>query len=301
MPRVSNAQTSAAMQANLNRKSEEIAKLQSQIASGQRMDKPSDDPVASARLRAMQSEQASLVRYNKDIGSVIGDLQIQEVHLKSSSDALDALGDLLLAASNGSNGAENLAAFASELSNYAKIVVDCFNAKDDAGNYLFSGTKTDTPAVRYSEGEYKIIGNSTVRKAVVGNRVEIDANVTAADLLGESPDLLNGLHKLVDGLKKITPGEESPKQLLEDSLAFLEVARAKVRSAIGDLGARQNMLQLMENINIDRQGANQRTQDGLAKQDMTEAILKLRNYEVSMQASQKVYSLLAKFSPFELI
>ncbi|MNJ17580.1 Flagellar hook-associated protein 3 [compost metagenome] len=300
--RVSNAQTSAAMHANMNRKSEDMAKVQAQIASGLRLERPSDDPIASARLLRIQREQASLSQYNENIDRVKGDLSIQEVHLSSSADVLSSMRDLLLWASNESNSGEDLAAIANQLSSLEQTAANCFNVKDEAGNYLFSGTKIDVPAVRFDDttGRYVMNGNSKVRQTMVGNGVLIDENVTAKAMLGENAEVLNKLHELVVSLKD-APRASATKQQLKDTLDLLEVAHGNVLEAITDLGGRQNMLELMKDSNDDVNLVHEKTKDDLKNLDMGQAVLQLRGYEVSMQASQKVYSRLASISLFELI
>lgn len=300
--RISNAQNSAAMHANMNRRSEEMARVQSQIASGLRIEKPSDDPIASARLLRIEREQSSLTQYNENIDRVSSSLSIQETHLRSSSDALNRLRDLLLWASNDSNGAEDLAAIANEMSSLEKTAANCFNTKDEAGNYLFSGTKTDMPAVTFDDasGRYAMTGNNKFRQAVVGNGVLVDDNVTAQSILGDNADILNRLHELVTRFKS-DPGAVQTKQLLKDTLGLLDVTHDNIMGAITDLGGRQNMLSLMRSSNDDVNLVNQNTQDDLSKLDVAEAVLQLRSYELSMQASQKVYSRLANISLFDLI
>ncbi|MNE33636.1 flagellar hook-associated protein FlgL [compost metagenome] len=61
------------------------------------------------------------------------------------------------------------------------------------------------------------------------------------------------------------------------------------------------MLELMKDSNEDVNLVHEKTKDDLKNLDMGQAVLQLRGYEVSMQASQKVYSRLANISLFELI
>ena len=74
---------------------------------------------------------------------------VQETYLKSTSDAMLSVRDLLLWASNDSNSGEDLSAIAGEMSSLEQSIVSYFNAKDEAGNYLFSGTLSNTPAVTF--------------------------------------------------------------------------------------------------------------------------------------------------------
>ena len=294
--RITNVHTSALMHSNMNRNAEAIGKLQAQIGSGLRIQKPSDDPIASARLMRIEREQASLEQYNLNIGRVSDNLRVQETYLKSGSDAMLGVRDLLLWAGNDSNSGEDLSAIADEMSSLEHSIMSYFNAKDEAGNYMFSGTLSNTPAVTFdpASGTYSVTGNDQHRQAVVGNGVMIDDNVTARDILGPNADLLNNLHSLVDSLKT-APNDPATRQQLKDTLDSLDQTHGRV------LGGRQNTLSLLGNGNADVSLANQKVQGDLSQLDLGGAFLQVSGYELSMQASQKVYTRVAAISLFDLM
>ena len=300
--RITNVQTSALMHSNMNRNAEAIGKLQAQIGSGLRLQKPSDDPIASARLMRIEREQASLEQYNLNIGRVSDNLTVQETYLKSGSDAMLGVRDLLLWASNDSNSGEDLSAIADEMSSLERSIMSYFNAKDEAGNYLFSGTLSNTPAVTFdpASGTYSVTGNEQHRQAVVGNGVMIDDNVTARDILGPNADLLNDLHSLVDSLKS-APNDPATRQQLKDTLDSLDQTHGRVLGGLTELGGRQNTLSLLGNGNADVSLANQKVQGDLSQLDLGGAFLQVSGYELSMQASQKVYTRVAAISLFDLM
>lgn len=300
--RISNAQTSAMMHNNMNRNSQAIAQLQAQIGSGLRIQKPSDDPIASARLLRIQREQSSLGQYNENIGKVSDNLKLQETYVQSGSDAMGSIRDLLLWAGNDSNSPEDLSAIATQLSSLEDSLVSYFNAKDEAGNYVFSGTRNDVPAVTFdpATGTYSMTGNDEERQAVVGNGVLIGDNVTAQQMLGADADFLNDLHSLVDSLKN-APDDPATRQQLKDTLEQLDVTHGHMMGAITDMGGRQNTLTLLAESNADVSLANQKVQGDLSQLDMGGAFLAVQAYELSMQASQKVYSRMATISLFDLM
>jgi flagellar hook-associated protein 3 FlgL len=300
--RISNAQTSALMHANMNRNAQAIGKLQAQIGSGLRIQVPSDDPIASARLMRIEREQASLGQYNLNIGKVSDGLDAQETYLKSSSDTLLSIRDLMLWASNDSNSGEDLSAIASEMSSLEQSLMSYFNAKDESGNYLFSGTLNDTPAVTFdpASGTYSVTGNDQHRQAVVGNGVLMDDNVTAKDILGADADLLNDLHSLIESLKT-APNDPATRDQLKSTLEQLDLTHGRVMGAITDLGGRQNTLTLLGNSNADVSLVNQKIQGDLSQLDLGGAFLQVSGYELAMQASQKVYTRVAAVSLFDLM
>ncbi|WMI97588.1 flagellar hook-associated protein FlgL [Pseudomonas chlororaphis subsp. aurantiaca] len=300
--RISDAQSRAMIHGNMNRSAEAVAKLQSQIGTGLRIQLPSDDPIASARLLRIQREQSSLEQYDKNIGKVSGNLSIQETHLKSSADAVGSIRDLLLWANTDSNSGEDRSAIASQLSGLEQSLVSFINAKDESGNYLFSGTRTDKPAVTFdsTSGSYAMTGNDRHRQAEVGNGVLLGANVTAKDVMGANADLLNQLHALVDGLKT-APNDPATHQQLKDTLEQLDATHGSILETITDLGGRQNTLTLLANSNADVSLANQKVEGDLSHLDMGGAMLQVDAFKLSVEASQKVYSRMSTMSLFDLM
>lgn len=145
--RISNAQITAMMHGSLNNSSEKLGKLMQQMASGERMLVPSDDPISAVRVLRIQREEASLTQYRTNIANVSGNLSKQEANLKAASDSMLSIRDLLLWAANGSNTDEDLSAIANELEALENTVLSFANVRDEEGRYLFSGTRSNQPAI----------------------------------------------------------------------------------------------------------------------------------------------------------
>jgi len=149
MMRITNSQITSLMHNSMNSSSAELGKLMQQMATGKRILLPSDDPIASVRVLRVEREEASLEQFRKNIANVSGSLSTQEANLKSTSDAMLNVRDLLLWAANGSNTSEDLAAMAGELSIIEDTIFSFANVRDEEGRYLFSGTLSDTPALGF--------------------------------------------------------------------------------------------------------------------------------------------------------
>ena len=189
--RISNAQITAMMHGSLNNSSEKLGKLMQQMASGQRMLVPSDDPISAVRVLRIQREEASLTQYRTNIANVSGNLSKQEANLKAASDSMLSIRDLLLWAANGNTG-EDLSAIANELESLENTVLSFANVRDEEGRYLFSGTRSNQPAIALVGGAYVLQGNDQHRQAAVANGVLVEENVTAAQIFGAGVGVLNG-------------------------------------------------------------------------------------------------------------
>lgn len=303
--RITNSQSTAILLDSMSRNTEKMSQLMQQMSSSNRIQHPSDDPIAAVRILRIQRSEASLAQYGSNIAGVSGNLSIQETNLQSTSDTLLDIRDLLLWAANGSNANEQLGAMAGELSNLEKTLVSYLNVKDEEGRYLFSGTLTDQPAVIYDEasGTYSATGNDKTRQAVVANGVMVDENVAIRPLFGNGMDLLNGLHALVAKLQDPALDSSDPaiQQSIAATLDLLDDSHGRVLSAITDLGGRQNTLTLLDNSNQDISLVNQKVEGDLSALDYAKASIDLGNYKLALQATQKTYLTVNGLSLFSLL
>lgn len=305
MMRITNSQITLMMHSSMNASSAELGKLMQQMATSKRILLPSDDPIASVRVLRVQREEASLEQFRKNIANVSGSLSTQEANLKSTSDAMLNVRDLLLWAANGSNTSEDLAAMAGELSIIEDTLFSFANVRDEEGRYLFSGTLSDIPALAFDAATqtYSVTGNNKHRQAAVANGVLVDENVTAASVFGAGVDVLNDLHGLINTLQDPALDVTDPavRQQIVDTLGALDEAHGRVMSSITELGGRQNALTLLTDSNEDVSLVNQKIEGELSQLDYAGATIDLNNYQLALGATQKTYLKINQMSLFSLL
>ncbi|MFI8982768.1 flagellar hook-associated protein FlgL [Ectopseudomonas khazarica] len=303
--RITNSQITSMMHNSMNVSSAELGKLMQQMATGKRILLPSDDPIASVRVLRVEREEASLEQFRKNIANVSGSLSTQEANLKSTSDAMLNVRDLLLWAANGSNTSEDLAAMAGELSIIEDTIVSFANVRDEEGRYLFSGTLSDTQALTFDAATqtYSLTGNDKHRQAAVANGVLVDENVTAASVYGTGVAMLNELRGLINTLQDPALDATDPavRQQIVDTMAALDDAHGRVLGSITDLGGRQNALTLLTDSNEDVSLVNQKIEGELSQLDYAGATIDLNNYQLALGATQKTYLKINEMSLFSLL
>ncbi|PAU85070.1 flagellar hook-associated protein 3 [Pseudomonas sp. WN033] len=303
--RITNAQITAMMQGSMNANSAQLGKLMQQMATGQRLLQPSDDPVASVRLLRIQREEASLAQYRSNIGTLSGSLATQETNLTAASDTMLSLRDLLLWAANDTNGDDDLRAIAGEMANIEQTLVSFLNVRDEEGRFLFSGTLSNNPAVTFDPltGSYQASGNDKHRQAAVANGVLIDENVTVMEIFGTDLDFLNRLHELVDMLQDPLLDASDPllKQQLTDTLNELDLTHVNLLGQVSELGGRQNTLTLLDDSNTEVSLVNQKIEGELSQLDYAGASIDLNQYMLALQATQQTYLKLNQLTLFSLL
>lgn len=305
MMRITNSQITSLMHNSMNASSAELGKLMQQMATGKRILLPSDDPIASVRVLRVQREEASLEQFRKNIANVSGSLSTQEANLKSTSDAMLNVRDLLLWAANGSNTSEDLSAMAGELSIIEDTIFSFANVRDEEGRYLFSGTLSDSPALSFDAATqtYSITGNDKHRQAAVANGVLVDENVTAASVFGAGVGMLNELRGLINTLQDpaLDASDPAVRQQIVDTLAALDQAHGRVMGSITELGGRQNALSLLTDSNDDVSLVNQKIEGELSRLDYAAATIDLNDYQLALGATQKTYLKINQMSLFSLL
>jgi flagellar hook-associated protein 3 FlgL len=303
--RISNAQITAMMHGSMNTSSEKLGKLMQQMATGERMLMPSDDPISAVRVLRIQREEATLTQYRTNIANVSGNLSKQEANLKAASDTMLNVRDLLLWAANGSNTSEDLAAIANEMGNLERTILSFANVRDEEGRYLFSGTLSDRPAITFDAAtqSYGLTGNDQYRQAAVANGVLVEENVTAAQVFGGGVGMLNDLNTLVKMLADpaLDANDPAVQASISSTLNSLDKTHGDLLGAVSELGGRQNTLTLLSSSNEDVSLVNQKIDGELSQLDYATASIDLNNYQLSLQATQKTYLKINGLSLFGML
>ena len=304
--RITQAQMNAIMHSSLGQNAAATGKLMQQMATGERIIVPSDDPIASVRLLRIAREEANLTQYQSNIKALSGRLSAAEANLQAGSDTLLEMRDLLLwAANRGANSDEDLGSMAAELLTLEETFVSYLNVRDEEGRYYFSGTRTQNQAVTFNPvaGTYALTGSPDYRKVAVSNAVFIEDNVTADRVLGvdpvtREPVFLNQLHTLANQMLT-TPAAITTE--IGDAIGSLDKVLASLSGQITELGGRQNTLALLKDSQADVSLVNQKIEGELMSLDYAKASLDLSNYQVALQATQKSYLKLHSLNLFDLM
>ena len=160
-----------------------VIKTQTQIDSGVRIQTAADDPVGAARLLQLQQQQDMLAQYTTNMNSIKSSLANQESVLTSIDTAMQKAYELALQAGGGVVSDADRLSIANELGNIEEQVFSLLNSKDASGNYMFSGSKTDTPPyARNNDGTYTYQGDDTQLNLKVSDTLTIAGSDTAKSI-----------------------------------------------------------------------------------------------------------------------
>ncbi|BDR20847.1 TPA: flagellar hook-associated protein FlgL [Vibrio diabolicus] len=296
--RISDNQFSQMMLQSLQGNNAGLGHVLQQMTTGERLTKLSDDPMASIKLLNLDRENSAIAQYQNNIANVKTTLSSQETHLDSVKESLMSMRDIALWGANGSLTDQDRTGMITELKSYRDSIESSFNAQDEEGHYLFSGTKTDTPAINSTSGSYVIEGNSDKRVVTIAKGVTMDSNMTAKDILdlGGGKNVLDQINNLITEFENPSPNFQAE---VDASLSAIDDTLASVLGTMTEIGGRHNNLDLVGGAHGENKLFVDKVSGDLSALDYGEASVRLSNYMAALQATQASYVKINDLSLFD--
>jgi flagellar hook-associated protein 3 FlgL len=162
---------------NLSNLTSQHAEASREAATGIRVGKPSDDPIAAAELARLRASNSQTGSHLSTINTVRGDAELTEATLSEASDIFVRLRELTLQASNGDLSADDRAAVGEEVKGLKEALLSLGNTRGTRG-YLFSGSAVSTKAFD-ATGAFQ--GNADPHQVAIGNSTPTNVSTSGAD------------------------------------------------------------------------------------------------------------------------
>jgi len=302
--RIASSQFEATMNRGLEFNQENISKLDAQMATGNAITLPSDDPISAVRLSRLEREEGTVNQYRDNIGSLKTRLSNSESYLTGVVNDITQARDQLVWASDGSNSSADLNSMVSTLQSVRDSVLYAANTKDAEGHYIFSGNQTNNPAITYNAAapvgsRYTYTGDTGQQEVTVGNGVTQAANVNVSGL----DDYLNKLDTAISQLQTpgITVADPTLAASLKAALDGSDTGLSLVSSKIANLGGTQNIIATLDTNHANVSLSNQTAMGDIGNLDYAVATTQLSGYNLALQASYKAYAKISSLSLFNVI
>lgn len=175
---------------------------QQQISTGQRVNKPSDDPVAAARILKLDQELSRVETYQRNVDLADNRLKQEENALSSSIDVIQRIRELTVQAGNGSLSANDRRSISSELEERLGQLANIANTRDASGEYIFSGFQGSVKAFEQDpSGSWVYQGDEGQRVLEIDDGVTVPISDNGKDIFVRVPAAITGEHSTVS-----TPG-----------------------------------------------------------------------------------------------
>ena len=206
---------------NINTQTRRILDLQEQLATGQRVNRPSDDALAARRGVAARAEITKNEQYLTNITSASPHLLESETSILTIVDNQRRAYELTLSGANGTMSQTQRDQIAIEINQILEgILVEANHVTN--GRYIFGGTHTLAPPfveTRDPDGDITSIsyeGNDDKIKITISDGITVGINETGADVFTPTgPDGVNIFNMLIDIRDNLRAGDT---ELLQDRL-----------------------------------------------------------------------------------
>ena len=160
-----------------------VVQAQQQASSGVRVQTAGDDPVAAQRLLMLQQQKDMLAQFSGNITNIQSSLTNEESVLTAVNATIQAASQLALKAGGVTSDADRKS-ISVEVGALEDQLLGLLNSKDAGGNYLFSGSKTDTPPYsRNIDGTYNYQGDENELSLQVSETLTVRTGDTGKTIL----------------------------------------------------------------------------------------------------------------------
>ncbi len=230
--------------ADIAQTQQEIQTDEQEIATGQTVNLPSDDPAAAATLVQNTSQTSEVDQFERCLGSVQGEMQNADSALNSVISALQQAITLGTEGANGTVNAADRAAIATQVQGIQSQLLGLANLTYQ-GTYVFAGTASLTqPYVLDSSSPSGVTyqGNSGVNTVTLGNDFSLQTNLPGSELFSSSgTDMFQSIQDLITSLQSGTNIGTAVTEV-GNSLNAIDTARVFYGNALNQLNSQQTYL-----------------------------------------------------------
>jgi flagellar hook-associated protein 3 FlgL len=165
----------------------DLAQTQNQLSTGKKLQSAADDPAAMAQVNQLNVELSASQQYVTNGNSASTNLKLQEQALSDATNTLQSIRDLAVQANNSSLTASQRQDIATQMSQQLQDLVAIGNRQDSNGNYIFSGTASDTVPFSQSGTSVVYSGATLVKQVQIAANQRVSAGDTGASVFMNIP------------------------------------------------------------------------------------------------------------------
>lgn len=227
---------------DLNNQLGRLSLLQTQLATGQRVNRPSDDPMDARRAMSIQTQMAQSIQYNTNISNMLPQLRESESVLSSTIDIFQRALELTIAASNETMGQDQLDQSAVEIDQLLEQIFLLGNTQV-SGRSIFAGTRTGLEPFQATRD----INNRITAVTYLGNSDPVDIQISNIARINTSipgDDVFQNTINMFEVLIGIRDDMEAGNQANLSAVRLDEIDQAQKHTSLNmaKIGALQNRL-----------------------------------------------------------
>ncbi len=271
--------------------SNRLSQTQETLASGYKIDKPSDDPYGTSQTLTLQSSLDATQQYQSNVAEGTSWLNVTDTALSQINNVLQRARELTVEGANDASGTAGRTAAAAEINQ----LIDSIKQSADAayeGRYVLAGTASSSPPYAVG-GSDAYAGNSGTVAREIGPGISVQVNVDVSSVLGSG----GGDGKLIDTLRNIsahlTGGTTADADALRTTdLQGLDQALSGLTQLQADVGATTSRLtsaqSSLQDVQLSTTQLLSNVRDADMAKTMTDYSTQQAAYQAALQAGANI-------------
>lgn len=272
---------------------QKLEAAQSKVTTGKKFTSASEDPTAAASVMANTGALRALDQYKRNIGVASRRLSLEESTVGQLNDILTRAKELAVSQATDTASLQTRQAARAEANQLLQQAVMLANTQDGS-EFLFGGVASKTAPfavdVSGAVSTFSAAGSSGSRQVEIGVGQRASTSHDATQVFGTTADgVLKSLQDLASALNVGTTAGVAA------SIGGLDTSIEQTQTILGEVGARQNQVQIAEsNVSAFTQNLlalNSNLQDVELETAMVDLVSRQTSYQAAMSATSRVLSL----------
>ena len=179
----------------MNSSQAQLSDIQTQLASGKKLLRPSDDPVGASQVIRLTEEIDKITQYQRNNDLVTNALELQETTLRTINDVADRARVLTVQSGNGILSSADKQAVGAEIEQLRNQVVDLMNTQNASGEYIFSGYQSASQAFSFNGGAadnaIEFVGDNGTNLVQLSDSITVQSTTSGKTLFEDVRARLN--------------------------------------------------------------------------------------------------------------
>jgi flagellar hook-associated protein 3 FlgL len=283
--RVSDQQLYGSTAGSLERIKERIVRVQEQVATQQRVAKPSDDPAIFGQAILEKSALADNDQWIRNIQFGTVRVTVADRSLGEAQNLISRVRELAVQARSDTTSAQGRATIAQEVRQLHRQLIQLANT-EVSGQPVFAGTKTDAPPFVLGVGDaVSYQGNSESQSIAVG-----PGQTTQIVLPGDQVFTGATTNIFTDLANFLTALETNNRAGIETGIGALDQATVQISIAQGQIGAIANRLDTAQGTSQIVSEAIQKALSDQTGTDLATALTELQLQQTAYQATSQTFT-----------
>jgi flagellar hook-associated protein 3 FlgL len=281
--------------AELNNTQQQADTASLQMATGSRINKPSDDPAGAAQMVSNKAETSRDDTFLRSITSLTGLMQTADSTLNSVVSALQRAISLGVEGANGTLSDTDRADVANELTGIQEQLLSLANT-DYQGEFIFAGTATVQPFVADGNSPSGVTynGNTGTNNVEIGRNYSVQINLPGSQVFsGSSGDVFQSIADLIGALQS-NGNIGAAVDAVSNAYDYVTGQRVFYGNVVNQLQSQQNFL---NSDKLDLATAA----NSISATDMAQAATTFSQAEIALNAELAGISRISQVSLFDYL